>query len=137
MFEEATLYRSSQRHPSKNKTFDNSNLAPSPTVITLLQKAFPVKKANQNLSLHLTQFKTISCWHDIHQCMIHLWIAPGKVKQKRHLTDPIQVENKWFLYIEYKDKSGNNCYVQHSYRSSKDAIVYAETKALTEKLPNC
>ncbi|WP_250656701.1 hypothetical protein [Alkalimarinus coralli] len=112
MFEEATLYRQSE----------------VPTVLTHHPDAKSDNCKGSDRAQRLSQLETVQYWHAAHATFVRQWVAPGYIKKQ-----PPATCRRWFLYSEYKDGQGNNCYTQKSFRSLSDAVHYAEV--VTTKLP--
>lgn len=109
MFEEARLYRQSE------------------IPISLVDQA----NAN-NHSLKLLECEVVRYWHQRHQIYIYQWLATGYVKSKQ-----VGLCKKWVLYSEYKDRRGNNAYIQSTFNSLESALTFAESDALSIHLPEC
>ncbi len=109
MFEETTLYKTSQYKPRN------------------------ISQATQKLSA----FETLPCWNERHQCWCHLWLATGYVKpssKKQAADTPPRI--RWYLYCEYRDSNENNGYVQKAFSTLNAALTFAEQSAPTLELPN-
>ena len=71
--------------------------------------------------------------HQIYDCPVYCWLAAGPVKVSKIKN---QVELKFFLYCEYRDRYSACQYVVYTFSSLDETLVFQEQAVVKQVLPD-
>ena len=71
--------------------------------------------------------------HQIYDCPVYCWLAAGPVKVSK-VRD--QVEIKYFLYCEYRDRYSACQYVVYTFSSLDEALIFQKQTVSRQVLPD-